>query len=271
MPKDIGRSHRILDIGTGPGLPLQMLLELNPEFTAVAIDPSDVAIEHLQRRFFSDARVEILKTSIIDYAPEAGLFNIAVSIGASHHLDTRKFFNSIYSCLNDDGALIVVDEMLTPFKNQQERSSALITHHLWYILDTLLELPNSCTQAEIKLSKILRQGLPLAMSLALSNRASAAIRQVRSTFEMASEIIIENMQVSHEAVFNQFHMLELQALVAGLDYEVEQKTFPERFIRMAEASGFQLEAHQRIYATHGDSALDAGTHLFKFLKNKAPD
>lgn len=44
------RQHRTVDpglswdIGTGPGLPLQMLLELRPELLAVAVDPSDVAI-----------------------------------------------------------------------------------------------------------------------------------------------------------------------------------------------------------------------------------
>ncbi|WP_244668572.1 hypothetical protein, partial [Brucella melitensis] len=42
-----------------------------------------------------------------------------------------------------------------------------------------------------------------------------------------------------------------QALVAGLDYEVEQKTYPARFVSLAESSGFSLLQHRRIYATQG--------------------
>ena len=41
--------------------------------------------------------------------------------------------------------------------------------------------------------------------------------------------------------------LELQALVAGLDYEVECKTYVENLINMALENNFTLIKHERIY------------------------
>lgn len=60
--------------------------------------------------------------------------------------------------------------------------------------------------------------------------------------------------------------LELQALTAGLDYQVEQKTFPAQLKRMAEQAGFRTLEHQRVYPTHGDKTTDAGTHVIAFQK-----
>jgi transcriptional regulator with XRE-family HTH domain/SAM-dependent methyltransferase len=256
----------ILDIGTGPGLALEMLLELRPELRAVAIDPSEIANVHLCRRFAGDDRVQAVHASIPDYRPADRTFEAAVSIGASQHLDTKQFLSSIHECLAAGGVLVIADEMLTPFRDRRQRNLALITHHLWYILDTLFKLPASSSETERAVCDILRQGLPPAMSLALSGRSEAAARQVRETFETAMEIDLGDVLVAREAVFNRFHLLELQALVAGLDYEVEQKTFPARFVSLAESSGFSLLQHRRIYATQGDGSYDAGTHLFVMVK-----
>lgn len=63
-------------------------------------------------------------------------------------------------------------------------------------------------------------------------------------------------------MFSRFHLLELQALIAGFDYEVEQKTSPQRFKALVQANGFDIKDHQRIYATDGDRLDDAGTHLW---------
>ncbi|CAB4327806.1 Cro/CI family transcriptional regulator [Brucella sp. 191011898] len=216
----------ILDVGTGPGLPLQMLLELRPELYVVAINPSEIANVHLSRRFADDSRVQAVQASIIDYRPADYLFDAAVSIGASHHLDTKQFLSSIHECLAAEGVLVIADEMLAPFRDRRERNLALVTHHLWYILDTLFDLPASSSEAERAVCDILKQGLPLAMSLALSGRSEAATRQVRETFEAATDIDLGNALVAREAAFNRFHLLELQTLVVGLDYEVEQKTYP---------------------------------------------
>lgn len=60
--------------------------------------------------------------------------------------------------------------------------------------------------------------------------------------------------------------LELQALVAGLDYEVEQKMYPQYFIKMAEGAGLICVAHERVYGTVGLSDDGARTHVMAFRK-----
>ena len=103
--------------------------------------------------------------------------------------------------------------------------------------------------------------LPEAIGMAYSDRSKAARRTIRDLFEEVMAIE-RPMQPSHPlAVFSRFHLLELQALIAGFDYEVEQKTSPLRFKALARRNGFEITNHHRIYATDGDGFNDAGTHL----------
>jgi transcriptional regulator with XRE-family HTH domain/SAM-dependent methyltransferase len=255
---------RLLDIGSGPGLPLQMLLELRPEFLVTAVDPSETAYRHFTARFANDSRVSGIKASITEYRPEETLFDAAISIGASHHLDSVDFLKSTRACLKPRASLVICDEMIVPFKGLQERVRNLITHHLWYILDTLVSLPSEADQADRDLSCLLNNMLPSVMAQAMAGRVSDAQQLLRETYEAACEIKIADIISVPVAAFPRFHMLELQALVAGLDYEVEQKTSANRFIALAEAHGFNLREHHRIYATTGDDPFDAGTHIYLF-------
>lgn len=253
---------RILDIGTGPGLPLAMLREIRPDLRALAVDPSEFAIEHLTQRFAEVPAVEIRKTSIVDLELEPLPFEAAVSIGASHHLDTSQFLSSARNQLCENGIFLVADEMICSFSNRKEREKSLIRHHLWYILDTLVEIPNEADSGDKLLAKRLAQILPAAMGMAYSGQVDAARSTIRNLYEEVIEIE-KPMNPSHSrAVFSRFHLLELRALIAGIDYEVEQKTSPARFKALAHANGFEVKNHHRIYATEGDKREDAGTHLF---------
>ena len=256
-------AFNILDVGTGPGLPLLMLKELRPDIRAVAVDSSPAAVSHLRERFKGDPAITIRLSSITDLDPPAEPFPCTVSIGASHHLDTAAFLSAIRRQMTQGGYLIVADEMIAPFASRDERQCRLIRHHLWYIMDTLVTLPlQKADTAEIKLAAILKEVLPLASAFAHGGDATMASRMVREVFEEVNELPLPR-EISHPlAAFSRFHLLELQALVAGLDYEVEQKTTPSRFIALAASCGFVLQRHQRIYATDGDCPYDAGTHLF---------
>lgn len=55
-----------------------------------------------------------------------------------------------------------------------------------------------------------------------------------------------------------FAVLEPEALVAGLDDDVERKTFPQNFTHLAGLEGLAVTAHEHVVATSGD----AGTHVF---------
>lgn len=102
----------------------------------------------------------------------------------------------------------------------------------------------------------------MAQALAHTDQTEAAISKIRSLYEELTLLERPDTPSHPLAVFSRFHLLELQALVAGLDYEIEQKTYPARFLALARCCGFELTAHQRIYGTDGDDELDAGTHLF---------
>jgi hypothetical protein len=63
-----------------------------------------------------------------------------------------------------------------------------------------------------------------------------------------------------------FYWLELQAMVAGFDYEVERKTFARRFAGLAALAGLELVRHRRVFATVGQDDWGGGTHVFAFRK-----
>lgn len=255
---------RILDIGTGPGLPLAMLLELRPDIRTVAVDPSEVAVGHLSRRFAGNRNVEIIHGSITELGEQEAPFDCAVSIGASHHLDTAAFLCAIRNQLKSGARLVAADEMIAPYRTLEQRQCRLIRHHLWYVLDTLVRLPSGADSADARTAERLAAVLPLASAFAHKGNHDAAMRLTRDVYEEVSELKRPAVPSTPLAVFSRFHLLELQALIAGLDYEVEQKTHPGRFIALASACGLDLVHHQKIYATDGDGPLDGGTHLFVF-------
>lgn len=253
---------KILDVGTGPGLPLAMLRELRPDMQALAVDPSQAAVQHLMRRFADDPCVEIQQVSITELEQRNNGFEAAVSIGASHHLDTSAFLAAIREQTKHGGRVLIADEMISAFSRREEREANLIRHHLWYILDTLVEVPNGAHRGDMQLAQRLAEVLPGTMGMACSERSKAARDTIRNLFEEVMAIE-RPLQPSHPlAVFSRFHLLELQALIAGFDYEVEQKTSPQRFKALARMNGFEITDHHRIYATDGDNPEDGGTHLF---------
>ena len=256
---------RILDVGTGPGLPLAMLRDLRPDLCALAVEPSDVAVKHLKKmRFADDPAVEVRQCSVTDLVAPPEDFPCAVSIGASHHLDTVAFFTAIRGQLAGGGRLIVADELIAPFHTREERQAALIRHHLWYILDTLVALPKDADPADRAVARRLANDIPKISAMAHSGKVGPAVHLLRRLSEEIAQIDLPARPSHPLGAFVRFHILELQALLAGLDYEVEQKTFPHRLISLARPCGFELLDHCRIYATDGDGAFDAGTHLFVF-------
>ncbi|NDL66039.1 methyltransferase domain-containing protein [Acerihabitans arboris] len=266
--RDFSSSPSVLDIGTGPGLPLYMLLELCPDMAVTAIDPSKKAFNHLSRRFETDRRVKLINSGIDDFDAGDQTFNVVISIGASHHLDTTLLFHRVRSLLPNGGRFIISDEMLSPFTSRVEREKNLLVHHLKYIANTLASVPLSALDpSEQELVTRMNNEVPYCLFLALSGEVPVSAARIRTLLsDMQQKTFPE--PVSHPGItYYRFHILELEALVAGMDYEVEQKTYPQRLVHMAASAGFDLAHHQRLYRTDGDSDWDAGTHLFVFEKN----
>ncbi|KAB8310555.1 helix-turn-helix domain-containing protein [Erwinia endophytica] len=254
---------RIIDIGTGPGLPLKMLLELLPELQVTTVDPSETAFNHLQKLFRHSPNVHSCKTSITDLPAPERPFDAAISVGASHHLDTLAFLSATRRQLSRDGIFVVSDEMISPFSTIRQRKIGLMQHHLQYIADTLVPISlTDLPQEEHRLVHMLRQDVPQALFEALSGDESRSEYRCRRLLERLHALTLSEQPADPLQVFYRFHILELEALVAGLDYEVEQKTSPDCFSDLARAAGFSVQHHCRLYATCGRTDRDAGTHLF---------
>lgn len=258
---ELPEGSAIVDIGCGPGAPLQMLLELLPELTVDAVDPSPASITHLSRRFADDRRVTPVASSVADL-PASARYAAAVSTGASHHLDTSEFLVSVADRIPSGAPFVVCDEMIRPFASVLERERHLLLHHLHYVLDTCVQVPGDVTENERRLMASVRNEAPLAFAEATDGRVEDAGRRVRDLLARLRADPPAPSPSSTLLAFYRLHLLELEALVAGLDYEVEMKTSPERFELLAETAGFRCERHVRLYATDGNRPKDAGTHAY---------
>ncbi|WP_456475325.1 helix-turn-helix domain-containing protein [Candidatus Pyrohabitans sp.] len=259
----------VVDVGTGPGLHLRMLLELYPALEVEAVDPSPAACAYLRRNIQGLQKVSIIQEDFLSVnLPRQ--FPAIISVGASHHLNTSFLLQKAYDMLEDGGLLLVADEFISPYTTASERNRELIRHHTSYMLATLVEIPetvkSSLTSEEAELVELLNREIPLLAYEAESGEVESAIGRAQKLFGRMRKLKVP-AQPSHLLLaFYRFQMLELEALMAGLDYEVERKTFPERFLALAESTGFCLEEHHRVYATSGYSDMDAGTHVFAFKK-----
>ncbi|WP_413740341.1 helix-turn-helix domain-containing protein [Sodalis sp. RH14] len=262
-----GQPGNILDIGTGPGLPLKMLLELMPQLEVTTVDPSQTAFQHQQKLFKGYTNVHSLKASITELDGPKKPYPAAISVGASHHLDTLDFFSSVRNQLSSGAIFIVADEMISPFSDSLERKTELIKHHLQYIADTLVPIDtNGLSPEENLLVREIQNNIPLALFEAKTDDLTRAEYRCRHLFESLRLLALPIKSHHPLLSFYRLHLLELEALVAGFDYEVEQKTNPQCFADLACSAGFSVSHHQRIYATSGREDWDAGTHLFVLSK-----
>jgi SAM-dependent methyltransferase len=244
----------LLEVGSGPGLPTLMLAELFPNAHIDAIEPSRAAFPHLVRNT-AGMKVTPHNLGIAEY-PAVEEYSLSVSVGSSHHLDTRLFLRCIARATRPGGVVVVADEMISEFATPQQRTRNIIDHHMRYI--------------DVALAHIDADTLPSTEQKRLYAFRSVE-RHSPEALRRLLDLVREDRGLHYGSAYGpwervRFAVLELEALVAGIDYDVERKTYPRRFRRLAEAEGLRLLAHQRVYATTGASHTDAGTHVFAFRR-----
>jgi SAM-dependent methyltransferase len=103
IPADV---TRVLDLGSGDGRLLDLVLRARPKATGVALDFSPLMLERLQSRFAASPAVEIVTHDLNEPLPALGSFDAVVSSFAIHHVGharKRQLYAEIWTVLNDGG------------------------------------------------------------------------------------------------------------------------------------------------------------------------
>ena len=269
---DINAPLSCIDIGAGPGLPLLMLRELIPSLQIHALEPDELAFAYLQKNTSGNDGITLSQTGFLEFESTTQL-PLMISTGASHHLNTAFFFQKIFSVLEEGGIVVVADEFLPPFKKQEERMMALIKHHGAYIVATMAGINEWCiseiNDPSMQLYRQFQKQIPLAIYEAETGLVSHAVNRCRNLLDAVKQIDTKKNIIDPLEAYARFFTLELEALVAGFDYEVERKTYPQHLLHLAQLAGLQLLRHRRIFATTGHDEYAGGTHVFSFRKPKS--
>ncbi|QSJ15214.1 class I SAM-dependent methyltransferase [Nostoc sp. UHCC 0702] len=261
---------QIIDVGTGTGAALAILLDLIPSLEVLAVEPSPLAFQYLKNNMKHLPNVCPYHGDFLGLELVQKTVEMIISTGASHHFNTCFFFQKAAQLLTNNGVLIVADEFISSYKTRSERDKNLILHHAAYMISILFSVPDyvksKIDQKENNIIKWFSEVIPFALFNAVQDNIVEAKKLLRELLHK-SEALNLGTHISHPLMaFFRLQLLELEAMVAGFDYEVEQKTSPERFIEMSKKSGFKLLTHERVFATDGDGKLDAGTHVMVFRK-----
>ena len=114
VPKD---AKRILDIGSGDGRLMSLLLLHCASATGVALDFSPAMLERLQERFRSGNRVRVLEHDLDRPLPDLGMFDVVSSSFAIHHLTherKRQLYEEIWGRLRPCGVFCNLEHVASP-------------------------------------------------------------------------------------------------------------------------------------------------------------
>jgi len=117
-------ARRILDLGTGDGRLLGLLLIDRPQAEAVALDFSATMLDAARKRFGTSGRVEVIDHNLDHPLPELGQFDAIVSGFAIHHCeDARKkaLYTEIFGRLESGGVFCNLEHVAsaTPALHQR--------------------------------------------------------------------------------------------------------------------------------------------------------
>lgn len=110
-------SRRILDLGTGSGRLLALLLVDCPEAHGVGLDFSDLMLGEARARFAGDERIELIEHDLDEPLPPLGHFDAVVSSFAIHHLEherKRSLYSEAFGLLQPGGVFANFEHVASP-------------------------------------------------------------------------------------------------------------------------------------------------------------
>jgi ubiquinone/menaquinone biosynthesis C-methylase UbiE len=99
-------TKRVLDLGTGDGRLIRLIIENSPEIEAVALDVSPTMLKSARDHLGNNPRVKIIEHNLSQPLPDLGYFDAVVSSFAIHHLKherKRELYEEIYDIINPTG------------------------------------------------------------------------------------------------------------------------------------------------------------------------
>lgn len=107
----------VLDLGSGDGRLLALVLTKAPSATGVAMDFSVAMLERCRERFRSEVRVSVVEHDLSKPLPELGQFEAVVSSFAIHHLPhqrKRALYGEIWERLAPGGVFCNLEHVSSP-------------------------------------------------------------------------------------------------------------------------------------------------------------
>jgi tRNA (cmo5U34)-methyltransferase len=119
------RVERVLDLGTGDGLTLALVLAARPDARGVGLDFGAEMLRRAAERFGDDGRVELQAHDLDEPLPETiGRFDVVVSSFAIHHCPPprqRALYAEIFDVLVAGGVFINAEHVDSPTPELHEQ------------------------------------------------------------------------------------------------------------------------------------------------------
>jgi SAM-dependent methyltransferase len=114
-----GDARRILDLGTGGGRLLGLLLHDRPGTVGVGLDFSEPMLQAARERFAEDRRITLVKHDLAEPLPgeSLGRFDAVVSSFAIHHLEherKRSLYAEVFDLLEPGGVFANLEHVASP-------------------------------------------------------------------------------------------------------------------------------------------------------------
>ena len=116
--------RRVLDLGSGNGRLLDLILNTHPKATGVALDFSPSMLKALRDRFAFVRGIEVVDHNLAQRLPPLGIFDVVVSSFAIHHLDDdrkRSLYAEIWRLLEPGGVFCNLEHVASATPRAHER------------------------------------------------------------------------------------------------------------------------------------------------------
>src|SRR5262249_1180756 len=111
------RVDRVLDLGTGDGITLALVLSAYPDATGLGLDFGEEMLRHAEDRFADERRVALGRYDMSQPMPDVGSFDAIVSSFAIHPLHParqRALYGEIFERLRPGGMFVNAEHVASP-------------------------------------------------------------------------------------------------------------------------------------------------------------